>query len=349
MIIALVLAGLFLYVPNITSEILGNTSTITTSFSLQASTSESSPSSSSVTTESIAQNVTSPPLIQNGVASIPYPRDYGQLAAYSITAINRDRNTFQLAPVTLSPNAVAQQHADSMLYYGYFSHLDTQGYKPYMRYSLLGGAGAIEENVAFISWPQPHFDSVARVESAIQALESSMMYNDSACCNNGHKDNILTATHNRVAIGVAYNVTDIYFVEDFENYYLDLGLSVSNSIVSMNGTPVNSTTNPNEVAIFYDPTPVPESSQALNSGPREYDSGLLIGGVLPSCSIFSCATFQTITVYASIWDYSASHVSISFSLSPFIQKYGAGVYTIYLLPNDNVSSSMTSISVFVSA
>lgn len=32
-----------------------------------------------------------------------------------------------------------------MLYYDYFSHWDTQGYKPYVRYTLLGGQ---------VTWPR---------------------------------------------------------------------------------------------------------------------------------------------------------------------------------------------------
>ena len=233
-----------------------------------------------------------------------------------------------------------------MLYYGYFSHVDTQGYKPYMRYSLLGGVGSMEENIAFISWGGPHYGDISSVESSIKVLEYSMMYNDSACCNNGHRDNILTPLHNRVSIGIAYNSSVVYFVEDFENYYINLNPTVLKYSVTLNGTPLNSTFKPDGMAVFYDPTPVPENTSSLNTGPREYDPGTLVGGVVPPCALF-CGGFRTgITVYADNWQYDSTQVAISFSLAHFVQKYGAGVYTLYLLAGNSTSTSLTSISVF---
>ena len=78
---------------------------------------------------------------------ISYPSNYNQLANFSLTLINQDRASAGLTPVTLSPIPSAQEHADSMLQNNYFSHWDTQGYKPYMRYSILNGTGFVEENV----------------------------------------------------------------------------------------------------------------------------------------------------------------------------------------------------------
>jgi hypothetical protein len=233
-----------------------------------------------------------------------------------------------------------------MLYYGYFSHIDTQGYKPYMRYSLLGGVGAMEENIAFISWGGPHYSDTGSVESSIKVLEYSMMYNDSSCCNNGHRDNILTALHNRVSIGVAYNSSVVYLVEDFENYYVNLKPTVVRYSVSLNGTPLNSSLKSEGIAVFFDPVPVAENASTLDSGPREYDPGTLIGGVVPPC-ILSCGGFRTgMTVQADNWQFDSSQLTISFSLVQFVQKYGAGVYTLYLLAGTDTSTSLTSISVF---
>jgi uncharacterized protein YkwD len=50
--------------------------------------------------------------------------------------------------ITLSSVNSAQQHAENMLTNGYFSHWDTNGYKPYVRYTLAGGQGAVNENIA---------------------------------------------------------------------------------------------------------------------------------------------------------------------------------------------------------
>ncbi len=292
------------------------------------------------------------PLIEKGTANISYPSDYSALAAYALGLINQDRAASSLGAVTLSPSQAGQQHADSMLQYGYFSHFDTQGLKPYMRYSLLGGKGAVEENVAFIYNYPPRFTTTSSVEDAIKSLEYSMMYNDSACCQNGHRENILTALHNKVSIGVAYNGTAVYFVEDFENYYISLNFSVSNTkYVTMTGAPLKSGLSAKSIYVTYDPTPSSETPSQLNSGPREYGPGNLTGGVLPPC-ILACPSFeQGITVYADTWTptpwSTSTQLTISFSLHDFIQRYRAGVYTIYLITGSDTTSAITSISVFV--
>jgi uncharacterized protein YkwD len=288
------------------------------------------------------------PLIQNGAANISYPSDYGVLSAYALGLLNNDRANYSLGAVTLSDNDVSQQHADSMLRYGYFSHNDIQGFKPYMRYSLLGGRGAVEENIAYSYTRLPYYTSTSSVEGALKSLEYSMMYNDSQCCNNGHRYNILSGLHNRVSIGVAFNSTRVYFVEDFENYYIDLNFSVSNSYyVTMIGTPLEAELSANAVYIAYDHTPSPETPAQLNSGPHEYGPGSLVGGVLPPCD-FACQKFeQGTTVYAVTWTFTPNRVDVSFSLRDFIQLNGAGVYTVYLITGNDTSTALTSISVFV--
>lgn len=290
------------------------------------------------------------PLILNGTANVSYPPDYGNLSAYVLGLVNNDRAnySYSLGAVTLGNSSVAQQHADSMLRYGYFSHNDTQGFKPYMRYSLLGGRGTVEENVATSYTPFTHYTSTSSVEDALKSLEHMMMYNDSQCCNNGHRDNILLGLHNRISIGVAFNSTRVYFVEDFENYYINLNFSVSNSYyVTMTGAPLEAGFSVNAVYIFYDGTPSPEMPAQLNSGPKEYGLGSLVGGVLPPCD-FACQTFdQGTTVYAGTWTFTPNLVAVTFSLRDFIQHYGAGVYTVYLITGTDTSSAITSISVFV--
>jgi uncharacterized protein YkwD len=303
-----------------------------------------------------ADHQPSAPDISGSSASVAYPSDYCAIAAYVLTVINQDRATNSAAPVTLDYNSAAQQHADSMLYYGYFSHFDTQGYKPYMRYSLLGGLGADFENVAYIAYTGTHFTTTDSVDQAISALEHSMMYNDSSCCNNGHRYNILNPLHNKVSLGVAYDGTTVYFDEEFENAYINLDFSVSNATssnphyVSMTGTPIQSTPDPSSIFVFYDSLPAAETASALNNGPREYNPGTFTGGVLPNqlglpgtCNQFSGA----ITVCADTWTFNSNQMAIKFSLNPFLNKYGPGVYTIYLVTGSSTDSALTTISVFL--
>lgn len=294
------------------------------------------------------------PDIHNGSADIAYPSDYCTLASYALQQINSDRAANGTGPVSLGYNQAAQQHADSMLYYGYFSHFDTQGYKPYMRYTILGGQGADFENVAFFSYSVSHFTSTSAVEAGIKLLEHSMVYNDSTCCNNGHRYNILNPLHNIVSIGVAYNRTVFYFDEEFENDYIQLNFTATSAStpnpynVTMAGT-LTQTVNPAKaVYIAFDKTPTPETPSVLSSGPHEYGPGTLIGGVLPPDFLGRCARFtQGVTVCADTWKFSSTGVDITFSLSKFVNAYGAGVYTIYLVTGSDTDSAITSISVFI--
>src|SRR5579875_951354 len=328
-----------------------NTSLLSSFFKL-GNTSSTFPINNSYTAGIDSCSQSSSPTINNSATfGIGYPSDYGVLANFTLELINNDRASANLTPVTLSPIQSGQQHADSMLCYGYFSHWDTQGYKPYMRYSLLNGTGAVEENVAFEETTYASFYNTERIEQALSTLEYQMMNNDTICCNNGHRDNILSPYHNRVSIGIAYDVTHVYFVEDFENYYIQLStpiFSASNASVRIVG---NSTQgiNPSSVQVFFDNTPTPLSPALLNSQyQKPYDQGTFAGGVMP-CDLFSCFSFQRgITVRPSVWVVSNSSVDIVFSLGNFIKDHGSGVYTIYTTQGSiNSSEYLTSISIVI--
>ena len=288
------------------------------------------------------------PDIKNGTADVSYPPDYCTLADYALGLINQDRASNGSSPVTLAYNQAGQQHADSMLYYGYFSHFDTQGYKPYMRYTLLGGVGAVFENVASATYSRPHFATTDDAKAALKVLEWSMMYNDTVCCGNGHRTNILNPLHDRVSVGVAYNSTTLFLDEDFENYYVNMSVTTSNSsAVTMRGQVLDPSIHPSEAFVAYDGPPVSETPTQLNLGPRDYGAGLIIGGVLPPCSS-ACPTFsEGITVHASHWEFTPKEMKVSFSLALFIQEYGAGVYTIYFVTGSDTDSAITSFSIFV--
>jgi uncharacterized protein YkwD len=316
-----------------------------------ASTSGSTDCSSSVSVKNLA-----PPDINGGSADVAYPSDYCALASYALGLINQDRAANGTGPVSLDFNQAAQQHADSMLYYGYFSHFDTQGYKPYMRYSLLAGRGADFENVGYSSYSLPYFLTTSTVEDAIKSLEHSMVYNDSSCCANGHRFNILDSLHNRVSIGLAYNSTAVYFDQEFENDYVNLDFTAAPSAsstpyyVTMKGVPTQAVATPNSIYIAFDGTPSAASPAQLNSGPHEYGPGTLVGGVLPRTGLLGdCGQFSRgTTVCADTWSFTSKAVDIAFPLEPFVKNYGAGVYTIYLITGSSTESAITSISVFVS-
>jgi uncharacterized protein YkwD len=290
--------------------------------------------------------------ILSSKVEISYPQDYAQLLNYSLGIINENRTSLGLSAVTVSPIPSAQQHADSMLQNGYFSHWDTQGLKPYMRYSLLNGTGFVEENVAYEYTTFPSFITAQSVEKVIGLLEWQMMNNDSQCCQNGHRGNILNPYHNRVSIGIAYDATHVYFVEDFETSMANLTTPVyDNGTVVLEGNTVEPL-KPTSVFVFYDNTPASLTPEELNTvyyGP--YDQGTFIGGVVPPCQSFlnRCLQFaQGITEQASTWQVNSTAINIRFSLSSFAND-AAGVYTIYLVQGSESNPEyLTSISIFSS-
>ncbi len=302
----------------------------------------------------------------DGSANVAFPQDYQTLANYSLTFINRDRALSGLQPVTLSPIASGQQHADSMLYYDYFSHWDVQGYKPYMRYSLLGGRGGVAENIGQSYCTTSTADSssltvapcsLQNLENGIAASEWGMMYNDAAW-GNGHRDNILNPTHNRVSIGISYDLSSgkVYFVEDFEDYLINpVTFSFAANSVTLSGTVSTYLDfSQGEVTVMYDTTPLAIPQPELNTNPSytgAYGGGTPIGAVFTPCPAgYVCSGTTTdglIASYATTWQSTAGSLLLQFSLSQFTSKYGPGIYTLYLWPSQTASSPITSISLQV--
>ncbi len=251
-----------------------------------------------------------------------------QLDNYSLSLINKDREKYGLKPVALSDLSSAQQHADSMLSNSYFSHWDLYGMKPYMRYTLLGGKGYVQENIAVEkSSLCSNISCVGNINvtKAIANMEYSMMYNDSICCNNGHRDNILNPNHNYVNIGVAFNSSTVYFVEDFTNNYINWS----------NGSPAYLNTNGvylfgnltdglliNSIYISYDKL-VNYTSSTVPSVP--YSFGTTVAGVVPKSNYY----YPNLTTIVANYYYTKNNTfKINFVLNSLIKKYGQGVYTV---------------------
>jgi uncharacterized protein YkwD len=322
------------------------------------------------------------PAFSGNSSKIDYPPDYGAIANFTLGVINEDRQSAGLQPITLSSVPSGQQHADSMAYYGYFSHWDNQGYKPYMRYTLLGGTGGVEENVALnyctTSEPNSTQDvaapcSLQTVENAINGSEWMMMNNDTACCSNGHRTNILDPIHNQVSLGVAYNSTTVFLVEDFENDYIGSeSLQVSGGVVTFQGSILSyqkgwmESVSGAEISVYFDPTPSNISLSDLRmltscdqyselSEPAScqyqgaYTSGTPISTVFYPCPAGRVCSSSGNYTYAQQWQmkYGTSDFDIVFSISALEAAYGSGVYTFYLWPAEVATGPITSLSVFV--
>ncbi|MDG6901651.1 MAG: CAP domain-containing protein [Nitrososphaerota archaeon] len=323
------------------------------------STSLSSLATTTIVTSFSGGSAISDPAFYNGKSNITYPVDYSTLANYALGLINHDRQVNGAPPESLSNIPSGQQHSDSMAYYGYFSHWDTQGYKPYMRYTMLGGTGGVAENGgldyctgsplnATLVTPVPC--SIQTIENGIANSEWGMMNNDQLCCNNGHRDNILNPLHNKVSIGIAYDSSSsaIYFVEDFEDAYTSFHSPFySSGLVTLSG----STTvgiSVEEVMVAYDSTPAPLTPAQLGAAPYNdgYQPGTSLGAVFAPCPRdYTCSPNTTdgrIAVYAMIWNLSSGNFEIQFDPSRFF-AHGAGVYTLYLF--DSSGNIYTTLSI----
>jgi len=324
---------------------------------------------------------TNPDFSANGV-SISEPPGYAQLVQYVLGLINNDRNASGIPAVTLSAVESAQQHADSLAYYGTFGHWDVQGYKPYMRYTLLGGAGYVEENVylTYCTYTPAGNPSVfptgctmQTIEYGLANAESGFMQRDSACCNNGHRENILDPFHTSVSIGIAYDSkTDaLYLVEDFENSYITSeSLQLTGSTVTFQGvTQQNLTgwigaTSGALLVVYYDPAPVSinASELTLSSACLQYSElfepsfcqyrgaygpGTLVTEVFAPCP-YGNTCIPPQYLLAQQWTLSkGGSFSIVFSIAGLEASHGPGVYTLYLHPAGNNNETITSLSVFV--
>jgi len=245
-----------------------------------------------------------------------------ELVNYALILINNDRQLNGLENVTLSNVNSGQVHADNMLKNNFVSHWDLNGYKPHMRYTLSGGQGSVSENVAW-----KYSSGFIDPKETLEDLQWSMMYDD-ADSNWGHKNNILTPFHNKVSIGISYNDNYLYFVQDFENDYVEWDtLTVSNNEVIMKGTILRQGLSIKHVDIYYD-NPVPLTVEQLMNPPFQsgYDMGTFVGMALPS----GWEAVGGITLPAQVWTQTGQNFEIKFTLSTAQSSYGKGIYTLCL-------------------
>jgi uncharacterized protein YkwD/ribosomal protein L37AE/L43A len=272
--------------------------------------------------------------------TLPETTTHEELVNYALSLINSDRQSRGLQNVTLSSVDSGQLHAENMLKNNFFSHWDTNGYKPYMRYTIAGGKGSVSENCA------AQLGFYSNLKEAIEEMEWRMMYDD-ADSDWGHRDNILDPLHNRVSIGIAFDNNDIYLVQDFEDVYVSWStLSLSNQVI-MQGTILKAGESISQVAIYFD-NPTPLTTQQLENPPYNggYDAGIYVGMVVsppPSGSQY-LPPEEGILIIANTWSEAGQNFNIRFDMSTAFAQYGKGVYTLYLWTNSD--EYLTSFSIW---
>ncbi len=271
---------------------------------------------------------------------------YNKYVQYALQLINEDRKANGLKPVVLGNNLAAQKHAEHLVKNDIISHWNTDGLKPYMRYTNERGNGYVSENIGFTRGVcLPAFCSID-IKEDIKSHQWSMV-NDDAAFEWSHRDTILDPYHNKVNIGIAVYAGDLALVQSFENDYImwKRPTTRTGDRVIMSGLSAFNQGSISWVAVFYDKTPQKISPAELFAKHRgKYDQGELVGVVLPAGK----KSDKGVTVTASRWQVSSSAFDIEFDLDPFLHK-GSGVYTLYLtaVTASNHQVPLTSHSIWI--
>lgn len=322
-------------VSNLSNKIPETTQTITKQVSKTTKTLMNASSSISQSVQSTAESLKPKP-----------PSTKEELYQYALQVINEDRKSHGVAPVILSDTTSAQNHADDMLNAKYFSHWNTNGVKPYVTYTKLGGKGDVAENISYV---EAHclsgncylnsFDPFKQINDS----EYRMMYDD-AKSNWGHRDNIIDPNHTHVNLGISYDNERFYFVENFENNIVNW------DNIQMIGTQLHlvgqmpGSYSLEQIYVFSDSTPKVLMEQDLDNqlpyNAGYYDQGNLVGMIVPKlggsyyyteCAAgkmtISSSTGQQCIDYTTFVNTSSNGIDISVDVSKWM---GSGLHTIYV-------------------
>jgi uncharacterized protein YkwD len=261
-----------------------------------------------------------------------------ELVNHALELINKDRASFGLEPVKLSSNAAAQIHAEDVFRNKQISHWMSNGEKPYMTYSKYGGSGGMGQNVAIAGFSKAQYDLCVQSTlydcetidplATLQELQYQMMYNDTQCCGDGHRNNILNKYRTDVSIGIVYDRYYLAFVQNFENNY-GLDISIEGGSVEVSGVIEEGVVD--QIAIRYD---APPTSQVYETNKRmlAYSGGELVAVVvkpLPPGFFYEQPRDYRLMV-ASEWEAGEGQpVGVSFNLARAVSV--DGVYTISVI------------------
>lgn len=284
----------------------------------------------------------------------PY-KPSGQLAElfqYMLNLINADRKNAGLEPVELGFNGAAQQHARDMFDHYYLSHWDTDGLKPYMRYTIFGGYNYEQENSAYSGWynradnPDRYVSIDPKEELA--NLEWSMM-NDDAASNWGHRDNILNPWHKKVNLGIAYDSKRLALVQQFEGDYIEFSQPpvISGNQLFLSGRYFLGKIN--NISVSFDKLPVPLTPTELLAGPHSYGPGDRLGYIIPPPPPGQYyVNLPDNAVQASKWIEDADgQFLIQAEIGSLLER-GKGVYTLYVVVKiGNEPLNLTNYAIFI--
>ncbi len=177
---------------------------------------------------------------------------------YALKLINDARTAAGLNEVTLDDNTAAQSHAEDMRANCFSAHWGSDGFKPYMRYTLAGGQQYSAENISGLDYCVTKSDGYRANISVTQDIRESMT---GLMESPGHRRNILNPYHRKVNIGLAWDDYNFNIVQLFVGDYVEYHATphIENGILTLSGK-VNETVRINdenalEAQIYYDPLP----------------------------------------------------------------------------------------------
>lgn len=211
-----------------------------------------------------------------------------ELITFALEKINDDRLEHGLTPVKLGNNHAAQDHVENMMKFGYFSHWDSNGVKPYVTYTKYDGQAYVKENIA-ASWCEG-FTCKMNPSELIEQFQYLMVYDDAAS-NWGHRDNILDPNHTLVNIGLSWDDHNFYFAQHFETKLIDFeGLNFSNDKILRISGKIQDEYSLKSMTLFRDDAPLQLSGNDLESNfpynQNFYNSGDLAGILVKEPSLF---------------------------------------------------------------
>jgi uncharacterized protein YkwD len=269
------------------------------------------------------------------------------LYQYMLDLINKDRQSAGLNPVVLNYNSAAQKHAQDMLDNNYqAAHWGTDGYKPYMRYTVEGGLNYEQENSAYYSSSKS-----LDLNQQLKNLQSAMMAEVPP--NDPHRVNILNKWHKKVNLGIASNANTLALVQQFEGDYVAYSLppTLNGNILSLTGHFLQPEIKLNNISIAYDAPPQPLTSDQLTNDPQYHHYGLgerlgIIFPPPPPGQLYSSLPANSIVAKKGDFNYKGWFY-IETDISAILAK-GPGVYTVVLVALvGNEPVNLTNYSLFV--
>jgi hypothetical protein len=205
-----------------------------------------------------------------------------------------------------------------------------------MTYTDYGGLGAVAQNVAMTGDYYSDKDCRSGLYvcekinpfKEIDNHEYGLVYDDLACCDNGHRDNILDKHHTHVSIGIAYDDYNFVIVQNFEADYIDFDMPVSKTrtYVQFSGD-LSVDDEIYGIYIYYDEPPTTQVYEREKEN-RSYEIGEIVAGVTSGDYYYEGIT----TLTADRWSFTGNSIDIAFSVEDALKE--RGVYTVSIVLTD---------------